>query len=110
MREEIGKEVVRTLLSVTCDFCDNMREEISSTFAHKWQCKICKRDACLSCARHDHRYGGDYLPRYCPECWEIGIHYLELLEIEQYRHDDKVEDLEKRWFNKAKFEAEQKMI
>jgi hypothetical protein len=109
MRVKTGEEIVRETYDITCDFCDNMRDNVWDGLVHKWLCTICKRDACLSCARHDHRHGGDYLPRYCPECWEIGIHYLKLLEIEQYRHDDKVDDLEKRWFKKAKFEAEQKM-
>jgi hypothetical protein len=109
MREEVGEEIVRTLYDITCDFCNIKTKGISSVLLPKWHCKICKRDTCHKCMRYDYRYSDDYPDKYCPECWEVGKHYLKLLEIEQYRHDDKVDDLEKRWFEKAKFEATQKM-
>lgn len=109
MKVETGEQITTTLYTMTCDFCGIKVEDVPSPLYIKWHCKICKRDACNKCISWDYRYSNDYPDRYCPECWEWGKHYLKLLEIEQQRHDDKVEDLEKRWFNKAKFEAEQKM-
>ncbi len=109
MKVETGEIITRTLYDITCDFCNVKTEKVPSILLPKWHCKICKRDTCSKCILWDYRYSNDYPDRYCPECWEIGSHYLELLEIEQCRHDDKVDDLEERWVNKAKFEAEQKM-
>ncbi len=77
--------------------------------SHLRTCFICGRDICEDCTVHDDRTFGDYPTKYCKECWDIGEEYRNKMRDLQIECDEKTENLEIGWRNKARNAALQKV-
>lgn len=93
MQIESGKEEI-IKYCYRCDLC-------GKDSLDRRTCNICGRDICSDCTKFEPRDVGVYPSKYCPDCFNIGKKYLDLISREQEKFDATVERLEREWREEA---------
>lgn len=89
-------QVTKQEMRYTCDVCRLECED--------FQCFCCKRDVCFKCSIVEQRKS--HTPeRYCQACWNLGAPFRERQSTLWYECLNKVENLQKNWYAKAKAEV-----
>lgn len=102
MRKQTIREIDVTYWDIKCDLCGT--SEITPIPQQSFKrCEICRRDMCNECRRSDYGGGSDDYPRLlCEDCWNTGEEFRKLIDIEEERHGDAIDDIYKRWDIKAR--------
>jgi hypothetical protein len=78
------RQLPATTSELFCDVCGST----AMLYGSGGKCQICDKDVCSSCS-HAEEWGGDYPPRWCNRCWEIGAPYRERIEELVQEHEQK---------------------
>ena len=101
MRKQVAMQVDTIYWNVVCDLCGV--KDLTATPEHSFlKCRCCKRDMCNRCQRRDYYWSDDKPEMYCIDCHENGKHFRELRDIEDERHGEALEDIQKRWYINAR--------
>ena len=90
-KESVRKEIKKIYI---CDYCSKR------TGAHN-RCCMCDKHVCSDHEEFDWRNGGDYPPRYCKQCWDIGEKYRRQIEAIEMELDIKIAAIEDAWLKEA---------
>jgi len=101
MRRKVVQQVDATHWDIVCDLCGRKDFTPVPQYSFK-QCKCCKRDMCNKCQRQDYYWSDDKPDLYCIDCYENGDHFRKLRELEDERHGEAIEDIQKRWYADAR--------
>ena len=81
---------------VVCDVCSGDKVQLNWSTRHH-RCCQCHKDLCSSCVVYDDSEGGDYPPKYCQRCWDIGEPFRKQLVALEAEYDKQTEAVEQAW-------------